>query len=216
MEYLTVKNFQYMIETMTDIIIENEVPFCELDAVAGDGDFGMSLAKGFKMLKQEWKNVSRQDIGAMLKDCSLIILENCGGASGPIWGSAFAGAARATKNKQQVNLCEFAAMFNSSAEAIMKRGGAKKGDKTLLDALIPAVESLEKSASEECELFNAMQVAAQAAVTGAESTKTMIASRGRASYVGERSLTHPDAGAYAVGVIFTEVVSKMKKEGINQ
>ena len=209
MEVLKLADVQKMIELMTDIIIENEVPFCELDSVAGDGDFGMSLAKGFKMLKDEWENVDKEDIGIMLKECSLTIFEHCGGASGPIWGSAFSGAARGANGKVELNLSEYKDMFFSAIESIQKRGGAKQGDKTLLDALIPAAQSLEKSLEVGVGLQAALLDSAKAAVQGAEETKNMIASRGRASYVGERSLQYPDAGAQAIGIILTGVYDKL-------
>ena len=93
MNTLVTKDIISIIDMMSDIIIENQVYFCELDSVAGDGDFGMSLSKGFKQIKKEWNELSKDNIGAFLKDCSMIITEYCGGASGPIWGSAFRSAA---------------------------------------------------------------------------------------------------------------------------
>lgn len=209
MQKITVNDLIRMVEIMSDIIIENEVPFCELDSAAGDGDFGMSLSKGFRELKKEWSQLSTEDIGSFLKDSSMIIIEHCGGASGPIWGSAFRGAAKYAAGKTELNLSELGEMLQSAVDGIQKRGGAKLGDKTLLDALIPAVESLKQSGAAGEALMDAMKKSAQAAVTGAENTKKMVASKGRASYVGERSLDYPDAGAHAIGVIFTGIVEKI-------
>lgn len=82
----------YILDKMSEVIIDNEVPFCELDSHAGDGDFGMSVAKGFRILKREWKDIleiENLNISEFLNACSLVIMEHCGGASGPIWGSAF-------------------------------------------------------------------------------------------------------------------------------
>lgn len=194
-----------IVDQMADVIIENEVYFCELDSVAGDGDFGMSVAKGFNQLKKEWDSLSKDNMGSFLKDCGMIITEYCGGASGPIWGSAFRGAAKATKNLEEVSLQEFAEMMQAAVDAIQKRGNAQLGDKTLLDALIPTTEALKTAASHDLTFKEALEKGAQAAVDGAEKTKSMVASRGRASYVGERSLEHPDAGAMALGVIFTAI-----------
>lgn len=195
------------VAAMCDIIIENEVPFCELDSVAGDGDFGMSLAKGFKQVKAEWNDLETDDIGAFLKSCGMIITEHCGGASGPIWGSAFRGMGKYAQDKSELNLTELAEMLQSAIDAIQKRGGAKLGDKTLLDALIPLVESIKASAASQSALLPAFQAAAQAAVDGAEKTKLISASKGRASYVGERSVNFPDAGATAIGVIATRLLA---------
>lgn len=200
-----------IVSNMADIIIENEVYFCELDSVAGDGDFGMSIAKGFNQLKKEWDELSKDTIGSFLKDSGMIITEYCGGASGPIWGSAFRGAAKATKNLEEISLSEFADMMQSAVDAIQKRGNAKLGDKTLLDALIPTTESLKESAKKDLSFEEALELGANEAVKGAENTKKMVASKGRASYVGERSLDHPDAGAMALGIIFTSIAKNFKK-----
>lgn len=194
-----------IIEVMADTIIENEVYFCELDSVAGDGDFGMSVAKGFRQLKSEWHELSEDCIGSFLKSCGMIITEYCGGASGPIWGSAFRGAAKPVMGKEALTLEAFADMMDAAVLAIQKRGNAKLGDKTLLDALIPTVEALKMSATSGDSFETAFVKGAEAAVIGAENTKQMVASRGRASYVGERSLDYPDAGAMALGVIFTAI-----------
>lgn len=195
-----------IIDKMAEIIIENEVYFCELDSVAGDGDFGMSVAKGFKQLKTEWDDLSTDNIGSFLKDSGMIITEYCGGASGPIWGSAFRAAAKSAKGKEEVTLAEFADMIEAAVAGIQKRGQAKLGDKTLLDALIPFGVALRDGANDGLEMHDAMINAAAAARDGAEKTKSMVANRGRASYVGERSLNHPDAGAMALGIIFTGIV----------
>ena len=209
MEKLTVDQMVSIIDNMADIIIENEVYFCELDSVAGDGDFGMSVAKGFRVVKEQWDEIPKEEIGDFLKECSMIITEHCGGASGPIWGSAFRAAAKYAKGKTELNLGELAELLQSAVEGIQKRGGAKLGDKTLLDALIPAAEALKASAEAGETMVVAMKKSAEAAVLGAEKTKEMVASRGRASYVGERSINFPDAGAMAIGVIFTGIVKKL-------
>lgn len=205
MSVITTKDMINIVDKMGDIIIANEVYFCELDSVAGDGDFGMSVAKGFKQLKTEWDDISKDNIGSFLKDTGMIITEFCGGASGPIWGSAFRAAGKSTKGKEEINLEEFAAMMEDAVAGIQKRGNAQLGDKTLLDALIPTTVSLRASAKENIQFPEAFIKGAEAAREGAEKTKTMTANRGRASYVGERSLNHPDAGAMALGVIFTEL-----------
>ncbi len=206
---LTTKKITELVMNMADIIIANEVYFCELDSVAGDGDFGMSVAKGFKQLKQDWNEVPQDNIGAFLKGCGMIITEYCGGASGPIWGSAFRSAAKYAADKTELDLRGLAELMQSAVDGIQKRGGAKLGDKTLLDALIPATESLKASADKGDEMLSAMKVAAEAAVAGGEKTKTMVATKGRASYVGERSVNYPDAGAVAIGVIFTELTKNL-------
>lgn len=192
-----------IVDKMGDIIIENEVYFCELDSVAGDGDFGMSVAKGFRQLKADWEELSKDDIGAFLKDTGMVITEFCGGASGPIWGSAFRAAAKSARGKTEITVAEFADMLEAAVAGIQKRGNAQLGDKTLLDALIPTAVAWREAAEKDQDAIAAMEAGAAAARDGAEKTKSMTANKGRASYVGERSLEHPDAGAMALGVIFT-------------
>jgi dihydroxyacetone kinase len=217
MKTITTKDMTAIINTMADIIIENEVPFCELDSAAGDGDFGMSLAKGFKQLKKEWDELDFDDIGAFLKSCSMVIMEHCGGASGPIWGSAFRAAARAAGDAEEIGVAELAEMLQAAVAGIQKTGersfgrGAVVGDKTLIDALVPAADSLSASAEAGEDLLPAMRKAADAAVAGAESTKLISAKMGRAGTVGDRSIGYPDAGAYGLGVIFTGIVDSLEK-----
>ncbi|MED5016319.1 dihydroxyacetone kinase subunit DhaK [Paenibacillus chibensis] len=209
---LSLNNMMYLIDRMSSIIIENEIPFCELDSHAGDGDFGMSVAKGFKQLKAEWNEVTAQgDLGAFLDACSLIIMEHCGGASGPIWGSAFRAAGKYAGAKKELSVTEIAEMMSAVVQGIQDTGersfgrGAVVGDKTLIDALVPYAEAWEAAAREGITLKQAGIQAAEAAVEGARKTASIVARMGRAGTVGERSIGYPDAGAHALGVIFTEL-----------
>lgn len=207
MEKITLGDVVRIVDIMSNIIIDNEKAFCELDSAAGDGDFGMSLSKGFKIIKNEWSELSKEEnIGSFLKACGMLITEHCGGATGPIWGSAFRSAAKYAEGKTEINLKELSELLQSAVDGVQKRGGAKLGDKTLLDALIPAVETLKESAEDGEALLVAMNRSARAACEGAEKTKLIVATKGRASYLGERSISHPDAGAVAIGVIFTGII----------
>lgn len=205
---ISVIDIKRVIGNLCDVVIENEIPWCELDSAAGDGDFGMSVAKGFREVKKQFDDIDTSSIQMFVRGCGMIITEFCGGASGPIWGSAFRSAAMSTKGKEELELADVAEMFDAAVAGIQKRGGAKLGDKTLLDALIPATEALKQAASEGDSVRGAFEKAAKAAVEGAEKTKEYSATKGRASYVGDRSLSYPDAGAVAIGVIFTELSNK--------
>jgi len=218
---LTLNNIIFMVDQMSECIIRNEIPFCELDSHAGDGDFGMSVAKGFKQLKAEWHEIlenKSNDIGNFLEACSIVIMEHCGGASGPIWGSAFRAAGKNTESKTELTLTEFAEMIQASVKGIQATGersfgrGAVVGDKTLIDALVPYADTLTSSAAEGESLKHALVKAAEAAVEGAKSTEQIVARMGRAGTVGERSLGYPDAGAHGLGVIFTEVAQVMQEK----
>lgn len=216
-DQITVDNMIYIVDAMSECIIKNEVPFCELDAHAGDGDFGMSVAKGFLRLKQEWENVTAEkgtDIGEFLDACSMVIMEHCGGASGPIWGSAFRAAGKITKGKTAISTKEFAEMMEAAVLGIQKTGeysfgrGAVVGDKTLIDALAPCAEAWRRYAGElpVKELF---LIGAKEAVRGAKDTEKIVARMGRAGTVGKRSIGYPDAGAFALGVIFSKIANTL-------
>lgn len=210
----SLNNIVYLLDKMSEIIIKNEVPFCELDAHAGDGDFGMSVAKGFKQLKSEWNDIVSNhttDLGSFLDACSMIIMEHCGGASGPIWGSAFRAASKNVGSKTELSVDDFAQMMAAVVKGIQDIGersfgrGAVVGDKTLIDALAPYADSWANSALSGDDIKVASKKAAGAAVEGAKQTEAIVARMGRAGTVGERSIGYPDAGAYALGVIFTEL-----------
>jgi triose/dihydroxyacetone kinase / FAD-AMP lyase (cyclizing) len=218
-EVITLNNIIYLVDKMSEIIIKNEVPFCELDTHAGDGDFGMSVAKGFKQLKRAWSSILNQEhlnIGTFLDACSMIIMEHCGGASGPIWGGAFRAASKAVEEKMELTVGEFAEMLQATLKGIQSVGersfgrGAEVGDKTLVDAFVPCVNAWLESAAAGTDIKTAFENGAEAAVKGAEYTKEIVARMGRAGTVGERSLGYPDAGAYALGVIFTELSHSLK------
>lgn len=201
-----------LVKLMADIIIENEVPFCKADR-CGDGDFGMSIAKGFKQLKADWDTRKKGDIGEFLVSCSEIIMEYCGGASGPIWGSAFRYAGKAVQGKKEIELKDLAAIFQAAVEGVQETGrksfgkGAVVGDKTLIDALVPAADALSEAAGKGMKMKDAMKASAKAAVAGAEATKYIQAKMGRAGVTDSEG--YPDAGAYGLGVIFTEIVKRI-------
>ena len=191
-----------------DTVLENEEYFCELDSATGDGDFGNSIAKGFRGIKDNWEILKKDDIGCFIEGCGLIIMEKCGGATGPIWGIAFRYAGNYAKGKKRMSLKELSEFFQSMVEGVKKVGGAKLGDKTLLDALIPATESLKISSENKEDLLLAFKKSVGEALKGAENTKKIVASKGRASYLGDRSIGYYDAGAKAVAVLLESILNK--------
>ncbi len=215
-ETINTAAFVQIVDKMADIVIENEVPFCEADKM-GDGDFGMSIAKGFRQLKADWATRKKGDIGQFLVSCSEIIKEYCGGASGPIWGSAFKYAGKAMLGKKEVNLTDIALLFTEANRGVYETGkksfgkGAEIGDKTLVDALKPCAMALTKAAEEGKKLQEGLDLGAKAAHEGAEATKTHVATLGRAGTVGERSIGYPDAGAHGLDVIFNELAAYIAK-----
>ena len=200
---------ELVVRTIAQTAVDNETYFCELDAVVGDGDFGYSLARGFEIVVSDWGAMEYSDVSGLLKKTAITLTKRIGGTSGPIWGTAFLRAGGALADKPQPTGEDVIAAFRAAIEGIKQRGNTDLGDKTLLDALVPAVDVLE------AELPNgagtAIEKAAVQARQSAEATKGMLAQRGRASYTGERSRDSADAGAVGIAVMF-EAVSKAWQE----
>jgi dihydroxyacetone kinase phosphoprotein-dependent L subunit len=191
------------IKTTCATVLRNEHYFADLDGLAGDGDFGTSLATGFRQIEAEWDGIPKTDIGAMLLKISMIVSKHVGGSSGPIWGTGFMKAAMLTRGKEQVSLGELAEMLGSAIEGIQARGGAQRGDKTLLDALIPVHEQLQEHAAGG-DKAEALKDAATVADAAVDETRSLVAHRGRASQVGERSANTPDPGIVAIATILQD------------
>ncbi len=205
------KDAEFVVQVIAKTVLENESYFSELDGVVGDGDFGYSIARGFEKVLQEWDNMDHSLPGNFLKKVSSVIVSAVGGVSGTIWGTAFLRAGMVLGVKAEITREDVIAMFRSAIEGIKKRGQADLGDKTLLDALVPAVDALEQAFKADKETTVALDEAAVVARASAEATRPMLAKRGRAAYTGERSIGTLDAGAVAMAVLF-EAVSKAWKE----
>jgi len=198
-----------VLRTIAQTIVDNAVYFAELDGVVGDGDFGYSLRNGFEVVVSDYDTFDRSSAGALLKKVGFVISGKVGGVSGPIWGTAFLRAAQAAGDKTELTGADVVALLRAAVGGIMQRGGAELGDKTLLDALVPAIDTLEAGLGQPDAArdhgVKALQEAADVAVKAAADTKPMLAKRGRAAYTGERSIGSVDAGATAIGVILQSV-----------
>jgi dihydroxyacetone kinase-like protein len=200
---------ELVVRTIAQTAVDNETYFCELDAVVGDGDFGYSLARGFEIVVSDWGAMEYTDVAGLLKKTAITLTKRIGGTSGPIWGTAFLRAGGALNDKPQPTGEDVIAAFRAAIEGIKQRGNTDLGDKTLLDALVPAVDTLEQALPDGGA--QAIEKAAVQARESAEATKGMLAQRGRASYTGDRSRGSVDAGAVGVAVMF-EAVSKAWQE----
>ncbi|HBW19475.1 MAG TPA: dihydroxyacetone kinase subunit L [Actinobacteria bacterium] len=196
---------EVVVRTMAQTAVDNEREFGDLDAVVGDGDFGYSMARGFELVLQDWDSFDRADIGTFLKRIAVVITSRIGGTSGPIWGTAFLRAGVTAGAAAELQPAQVVAMLRASIEGIKARGKSDVGDKTLLDALVPAVDTLEEHIGEGHDAGTTLRAAAVTARERAEATRSMQAMRGRASYTGERSIGTLDAGAVAVAVMFEAV-----------
>ena len=205
-----------VINTMAKTIVDNAEYFAQLDAVVGDGDFGYSLRNGFEVVLADYDTFDKSSVGAVLKKIGIVISGKVGGVSGPIWGTAFLRAGATAGDKTELAPEDVIAMLRASITGIMARGGASLGEKTLLDALVPATDTLEAAIGDPAMQGDhgvaAIQRAADVATKAAEETKSMLAMRGRAAYTGERSIGSVDAGATAVGVILQAIASAWREK----
>ena len=198
---------EYVVRTIAQTAVDNEKAFGDLDAVVGDGDFGYSLARGFEIVLADWDTFDRTDAATFLQKVALVISKRVGGTSGPLWGTAFLRASSAVKGKDGLAGADVVAMLRAAAEGIKTRGKSDVGDKTLLDALVPMTDAIEKAIGDGAEPAEVARTAAETARTSADATATMQAMRGRASYTGERSIGSPDAGAVGVAVMAERVAA---------
>lgn len=191
------------VRVIAETIIKNESYFSELDGKCGDGDFGTSLATGFRVVLKEWPNLDRASIGAFLSKIGIIITSNVGGCSGPLWGTALIRAGALSRDKQELTVAQVAAMLRNAIEGIKARGGAALGDKTILDALDPVAAILEEWSQREDPTPNEelLLKATEAAEAVAEKSRPWTARRGRQSFTGERSSGTLDPGIVAVGTL---------------
>lgn len=198
---------ELVVRTIAETAVELEVHFGDLDAVVGDGDFGYSLARGFEKLLEGWDDLDRSSVGAYLNKVGMVITSRIGGTSGPLWGTAFLRAGAVASSVEHVTGQTAVAMLRAAIDGIKARGQADVGDKTLLDALVPLTDAVERSLGAGDSAEATLSAAAVAARAAAEATSEMVARRGRASYTGERSVGSVDAGAMAVAEL-TERISR--------
>jgi dihydroxyacetone kinase-like protein len=208
---LLLEDFKKIITGINNSIQENKILLCKLDSVIGDGDHGMTIAKGFDAVMEKIEKTRPANISDLLKTTGNTITVTIGGVAGPIFGSMFSEMGRAVSSDvQYADIKVLSSMFSASLAKIMKLGGAKPGDKTMVDAFFPAVKSLEDSAAEGIAIKEALSRMVKAAKTGAESTKDMISSKGKSSYSGERSLGYEDAGANTVYFIIKAIYEELE------
>ena len=200
-----VPRVESVVRAIADTCIENEKYFGDLDSVVGDGDFGFSLARGFENVVTQWDSFDRSDPATFLQKVAITMTGRIGGTSGPIWGTAFLRAAGAIKGKPSVTGEDVVAMLRAAIEGIKARGGADLGEKTLLDALAPMTDTIERELAAGSAPADIAKAAAVSARDAAEATRPMQARRGRASYTGERSIGSLDPGAVAVAVLAERV-----------
>lgn len=180
---------------MCDVIHENKEYLTELDSAIGDADHGTNMDRGFQAIAKKLSAPVDNDIGGILKMCGMTLITTVGGASGPLYGTAFLQAGTALAGKQELEPGDLLVAGEAALKGVSMRGKAILGDKTMVDALTPAIAALEEALATGAKATEALEKAAIAAETGMTGTIPIQARKGRASYLGERSIGHQDPGA---------------------
>lgn len=184
------------INTIGKAIIRDKQMLTDLDAAIGDGDHGINMARGFEAVQAKMQALEAEtDIGKVMKTIGMTLISSVGGASGPLYGTAFLRAAGPSQGKTQLDTDTVSLMLAAAITGIKERGKAIRGEKTMLDALEPAYDAFIEGAKANKTVIECLELACNAAQEGIEFTKTIAATKGRASYLGERSIGHQDAGA---------------------
>ena len=188
-------------------IIENKDFLTELDREIGDADHGANMAKGFAAVIEQVPQ-DNPDIGAALKKTGMVLISTVGGASGPLYGTAYMEAAKVLSGKEELTSEDMKNVLEAVVAGIKKRGKSEKGEKTMLDALIPALDAYSQSIADGGDMVNGLDKACEAAAEGIEFTKTIAATKGRASYLGDRSIGHQDPGATSFTFILESIAAQ--------
>src|SRR4029078_7654864 len=174
---------------------EKREQLTELDSAVGDGDFGISLDRGFTAVQSELSANPPADLRAVFQSVATILIKTMGGSSGPLLGTFFLRAAATCAGKSELAPADVVALFQAGVEGLQQRGKAALGDKTMMDAWLPAVNAMRSALERGSGLAEILETGAAAAEAGMRATITMQARKGRGSYLGERSIGHQDAGA---------------------
>jgi len=183
------------LEAFAAILAENKEYLTDLDSAIGDADHGINMDRGFQAVIKKLPSVANQDIGSVFKAVGMTLVSTVGGASGPLYGTYFMQLGMVTDGKLELTLEDWIAAVESGLDGVIRRGKANPGDKTMIDTLLPGLESLKKSAANGTGIPEALKEAMGAAEKGMKDTIPLVAKKGRASYLGERSAGHQDPGA---------------------
>lgn len=198
-----------MVEELQKLFTENEQYLTELDGAIGDADHGINMCRGFDAVLEKCSEEDT-DIGASLKKIGMTLLSKVGGASGPLYGTAFMRAGGAVQDKTSVSQDDVSEMLAAAIKGIQDRGKAVKGEKTMLDAMLPAEEAFNTAKADGKTMVEALEAALAAAQEGVEFTKTIRATKGRASYLGDRSIGHQDPGATSFTLMLETLTKYLK------
>lgn len=201
-----------MMKNTLTVMEANEKYLTELDSQIGDADHGVNITRGFKVLNDRLSNTRKHDISAIFNTAGTVLMEAVGGTSGALFGTMYIKAAQTILGKKEIDKKDLATMFEAGLNGVQKVGnGARPGDKTMVDALEPAVRALKESAcNKEVTLVEALEKAVEEARKGMIITIPLIAKKGRASYLGERSIGHQDPLATSTYLVLRVMIDTLK------
>ncbi|MBX4258329.1 dihydroxyacetone kinase subunit L [Clostridium estertheticum] len=199
-----------ILNKVAEVLEKNKLYLSELDAAIGDGDHGINMNKGFNAVVTKLKDDDGLDIGVILKKTGMALVSNVGGAAGPLYGTAFMKAAAAINGKTDIDVKDYIKILEAALGGVMMRGKAQRGEKTMIDAIAPAIVAMKEAEDAGKKPLEVLKASKDAAMQGVEYTKTIIATKGRASYLGERSIGHQDAGATSSYLILNTVYEEVK------
>jgi len=199
------------IKACANVLAENRDYLIQLDAAIGDADHGANMDRGFKAVMGKVPEMADKDIGTIFKTVGMTLLSTVGGAGGPLYGTFFLQAGMKTAGKMELTLEDWTTALEAALNGIILRGKAELGDKTMVDALTPAVNALKLAVQEQKPIAQALELSAEAAKTGMEATTPLVARKGRASYLGERSAGHQDPGATSSYLLLKEAATHWSK-----
>jgi dihydroxyacetone kinase-like protein len=194
-------------------VVESKPLLTRIDSAIGDGDHGIGMTVGFSRAEENLRENEFTTVNDVFKTIGMSMISSMGGASGVIFGTMFVGGIKGMEPKETLDLPLLANIYEKALEAIKLRGKADLGDKTMIDALQPAIEALQASASQNESLVEGLKKAEIAALQGVENTKDYIAKFGRAKSLGERAIGHQDAGATTVSIIIRSMKEWLEGQG---
>jgi phosphoenolpyruvate---glycerone phosphotransferase subunit DhaL len=206
--------FRAWLAEVASVVESHRDHLTQLDAAIGDADHGINLARGFSAVMAALEQVSTPSPGTVLTLAGTTLISKVGGASGPLYGTAFRQAGKALGSAQQADLATLATALEAALAGVQKLGAAREGEKTMVDALAPAVAALDKAVAEGATAGAALSALAGAAAAGAQATISMQALKGRASYLGPRSVGHEDPGAASTALILAALRDVAAREHI--
>lgn len=193
-----------------DLVIKYEAELTELDSAIGDADHGINMVRGMSAVMQKLDGMRPADIDELLKTVAMTLLASVGGASGPLYGTFFLRFGRAAGSASELDLAALAAGLRAGLAGVVERGKADPGDKTMVDALTPALDAVDAVIENGGDLVSAVAAARAAAAAGRDATVPLVARKGRASYLGERSAGHMDPGAASMSLLFAALTAELE------